>query len=322
MSVSRGVHIIMYHYVRHLASSRYPKIMGLDISLFREQIRYLQSNNFHFISTEDLLDALDNLKTLPENAVLLTFDDGYIDHYTSVFPILKNEGIPAFFSMPGKILAEHKLLDVNKIHFILASSPVEKLLPMIFKRLDYYRGQEFAIPPNEALFEKLAVATRFDSPEVIFIKRLLQVELEERLRAAIVEDLFINCIPLSEEAFAEELYMSYDQVKLMQREGMCFGIHGYDHYWMNRLTPLELERDITLALETFDGIVDKDRWVCCYPYGSCSDEVVSYIKTKGAAAGVTTVVDLARLDKHNRFKLPRFDTNDFPPKSCNFKELL
>lgn len=315
-----GVSIVMYHYVRDLAASRYPGIKGLELSAFREQITFFKSNGFRFISAEQLLDALDQKSTLTENAVFLTFDDGYIDHYTNVFPILKAEGIPAFFSMPGKILAERKLLDVNKIHFILASRPTQQLLNLVYERLDHYRGQEFAIAPNQELYQKLAVESRFDAAEVIFFKRLLQAELDERLRNLIADDLFKVCIPLDEAAFAQELYMSTEQVALMQREGMHFGIHGYDHYWMNRLSPEALARDITLALDTFTGIVDRNKWVCCYPYGSCSDDVIEHIKTQGAAAGVTTVVDRACLDEHSRFALPRFDTNDFPPISNHYKQ--
>lgn len=40
----------------------------------------------------------------------------------------------------------------------------------------------------------------------------------------------------------DELYMNMDQVRMMKGEGMEFGIHGYDHYWMNRLKKEELGR--------------------------------------------------------------------------------
>ena len=314
------VFIIMYHYIRNLKVSRYPEIKGLDLAMFRQQLDFLAAN-FQFVSCEELLDAAAGRCILPERSVLLTFDDGYIDHYTNVFPILKERGIQGFFSMPGKILAEQKLLDVNKIHFILASAPVEKLLPMVYDRLDFYRGREYPIPENSELYQKLAQPNRFDPAEVIFIKRLLQVELDEELRGRIVDELFSACVGISEGAFAQELYMSMDQVRLMQREGMTFGIHGYEHYWMNRLSPEALTQDVKKSLEVFDGIVPKD-WVCCYPYGSHSDMVVEQIKQLGAIAGLGTEVRLAKLEKDDIFRLPRLDTNDFPPKSRRYEELV
>lgn len=310
--------IIMYHYVRNLVSSRYPDVKGLDYSMFKTQLDFLQDFG-NFVSCGDVLEAFQTGKKLPDNAILLTFDDGYIDHYTMVFPLLMERSIPAFFSMPGKVLAENKVLDVNKIHFILASTPIENLLPLVYERLDYYRGRQYKIEDNQALFTKLGVANRFDCAEVIFVKRLLQVELPEDLRNRITDELFLKCVGMEESAFAKELYMTREQVEFMKRSGMEWGIHGYDHYWMNRLSTEELKADIEKSLEVFDGIVPQQGWMCCYPYGSVSDSVIDTVQTLGAAGGFSTVVNLADLNKHNIFSLPRFDTNDFPPKSENFK---
>jgi peptidoglycan/xylan/chitin deacetylase (PgdA/CDA1 family) len=150
----------------------------------------------------------------------------------------------------------------------------------------------------------------------------LQVELNEQLRNQIVSDLFSEYLPVSEEVFAAELYLNLDQVRLMRKEGMCFGIHGYEHYWMDGLSQKDLEEDINSALEVFNGIVDRNNWICCYPYGSYNDDVIRLIRKKGAAIGLTTDVNIASLDYHNRYKLPRFDTNDFPPKSFRYKGYL
>ena len=207
---------------------------------------------------------------------------------------------------------------MNKIHFILASAPIEKIKTMVFKRLDYYRGMEYNIPSNEELYQMLAQANRFDNKDVIFIKRLLQVELSEQLRNRITEELFREFITLSEEAFVEELYMNMDQIKLMKQQGMYFGIHGYDHYWMNRLGEEDLIQDIKAALGVFDGVIDSNHWVCCYPYGSYSDSVIERIKKMGAIAGLATDVNIYIPEKNDIFKIPRLDTNDMPPKSNNY----
>jgi peptidoglycan/xylan/chitin deacetylase (PgdA/CDA1 family) len=316
--MSSRVNIVMYHYIRDLVHSRYPKIKGLDIAHFRQQIEFFKNNGYNFISPEILTEAISNKNILPDNSVLLTFDDGYIDQYTYVFPILKEHGISAFFSMPGKIIAEHKVLDVNKIHFLLAAVKIEELLEATFEQLDFYRGSEYTYPANQDLFVKLAHPDRFDTSEVIFIKRLLQVELPEKLRNLITDELFRRYIPLKEEVFARELYMSMDQVHLMKQEGMCFGYHGYDHYWMNRLEEDVLIADIDRALDFFSGVIDKNGWICCYPYGSYSDSVIEIAKSKGAIWGLGTEVGVADISAIDLFKLPRLDTNDFPPMSENY----
>ena len=104
---------------------------------------------------------------------------------------------------------------------------------------------------------------------------------------------------------------------MMKRMGMMFGIHGYDHTWMNRMSPVTLAEDVDKALDIFSDIVDNSKWVCCYPYGSVSDTVVEIIREKKAFVGLTSVVGGVDLMNFDIFHLPRFDTNDFPPKKCN-----
>lgn len=313
--MEKKISIIMYHYIRDLRKSRYPKIKGLTVSEFRDQIEYFLSQG-QIISPETLFEALEsgNATKLGKNNFILTFDDGYIDHFTNVLPVLHRKKISAFFSMPGKIIAEKKLLDVNKIHFILAVANLSELKNDIFSQLDFYRGKEFDFPSNQELYEKLAIPSRLDNADTIFIKRLLQVELDERLRGMIIDNLFGKFISIPEDVFCQELYMSLDQVKMMKRMGMMFGIHGYDHTWMNRMSPATLAEDVDKALDIFSGIVDNSNWVCCYPYGSVSDTVVEIIRAKNAFAGLTSVVGSVDLMNFDIFYLSRYDTNDFPPK--------
>ena len=312
--------IIMYHYVRELPFTRYPQIKGLLLSQFVQQLDYLEAEGYSFISCRQIAEAFRGGRPLPEKGVLLTFDDGYLDHYTNVFPILRQRGIPAFFSMPGKILKEKKVLDVNKIHFLLASMPSGEIIPQLNAKMDYYRGSEFNYPSNDELYEEYAVANRFDDKDTIYIKRVLQHALPEKVRNLITDELFRDNVCSSEESFVSELYMSMDQIRLMASEGMEWGIHGYDHYWMNRLEGPQLEKDIEQALEVFDGVVPSDGWWCCYPYGSVSDEVITCTKRYGSGGGFTTVVGTVCPKTDNIYEIPRWDTNDFPPKSTRYLE--
>lgn len=60
------------------------------------------------------------------------------------------------------------------------------------KKMDFYRGQEFDYPSSEELWNKYATIERFDGKDVIFIKRMLQTVLHEKLRNQILSDLFGN----------------------------------------------------------------------------------------------------------------------------------
>lgn len=308
------MYIIMYHYVRKLKGSRYPEIKGLELDYFRKQIDFLKNKGLEFVSLRNITEE----EKISDKSVLLTFDDGYIDHYMNVFPILEDNGITGVFSMPAKILRERKALDVNKIHYILACTEIIKLREELFKRMDYYRGTEFCFPSNQELYNKLTIEDRFDDKDTVFVKRILQVELPEKLRNIIADELFKKFVTENETAFVDELYMNMDQIKMMKRYGMEFAIHGYDHYWMNHLTEQSLAKDIENALEVFDGIIDQKNWCCCYPYGSYSDMVIRVAKSLGATSGLATDVAIYHPGKDDIYKIPRLDTNDFPPKSDNY----
>lgn len=310
------LNIVMYHYTRDLAHSRYPQIKGLDINLFRQQIEFLKSH-FSVITMEEAIFAGGH--KIPDNSVLLTFDDGYVDNYTFAFPVLEEAGVQGAFFIPGKTFATHQLLDVNKIHYILASADIWKLLSDVFERMDFYRGTEFCYPKNDELFVEYAKKSRFDTKETIFIKRMLQTVLPETVRNYIASDLFERYVGVSEEKMAYELYMTQDQIRTLKRHGMFIGVHGYDHYWLGNLSRMQMEKDIDKALDVMDEFIDRKQWVMNYPYGSYNADVLDYIKERGACLGLTTKVAVADFSKYGRLELPRFDCNDFPPKSENYR---
>ena len=312
--------IVMYHYVRDLKHSRYPGIKGLDYVLFKEQIRMF-SERFHVISMEQLMAYYKYGEKLPENAILLTFDDGYIDNYLYVLPVLMEYHMQGSFFVPGKVFQEHCLLDVNKIHYLLASTPIDVLCKELLEEMDAYRSREWEYPSNEELFQQYAQANRFDDKKTVFVKRILQVALPEELRSLISSNMFAKYVGVPEEVLAHELYLNYDQMKEMKRQGMYFGVHGYGHYWMNHLSLAALEEDIEKGLDSMQGLVSSDSWVINYPYGSYSEMVIDVAKQKGAALGLSTDARTACIGQDDRFKLPRLDANDYSPKSKRYLEL-
>lgn len=314
------LYISMYHYTRDIKHSRYPQIKGLDKELFKTQIEYFK-NKFNIVTMEQVIESIQTGESyrLPDNALLLTFDDGYIDNYTVAYPILEEYGLQGSFFIPGKTFATHQLLDVNKIHYILASADIYKLVEDLKKQMDYYRGSEYQYASTDELFHEYAVANRFDIKETIFVKRMLQTVLPEKLRNTISSNLFEKYVGVTEEQLAYELYMTEEQVRTMKRHGMFIGIHGYDHYWLGNLPQEQMKEDISLALDVLDQFIDRKQWVMNYPYGSYNQEVIRYIRQQGACIGLTADVRVAELGKDSAFELPRLDCNDFPPKSENYK---
>ena len=267
---------------------------------------------------EELIDATKRGSyNLPEKAMLLTFDDGYIDHYTYAFPILEKYGLQGSFFPPCKIF-NGKMLDVNKIHFILASADIDTIISVLFAEIDKYRRMGSIEFSNDDLWKRYAAKSRFDNEKVVFVKRILQTGLKEVIRNDISSKLFEEFVRLPEEQFAEELYVTQEQLYCMKKAGMYIGLHGYDHYWLGNLTKDEVAADINKALTVMSGLIDQDNWVMNYPYGSHSIEVEKIILNKGCSIALTTDVGVADIRKNGLLRLPRLDTNDFPPKSDNY----
>ena len=63
-----------------------------------KHFNWLKENGYNVISWQQVIDAENGKGTLPDNAVLLSFDDGYETMYNVVFPLLKAYHYPAVFA--------------------------------------------------------------------------------------------------------------------------------------------------------------------------------------------------------------------------------
>jgi peptidoglycan/xylan/chitin deacetylase (PgdA/CDA1 family) len=308
----RSVTIVMYHYVRDLERSRFPAIKGLSVERFRRQLDHIQSR-YTPVGVEDLLEALSSpQKDLPPNPILLTFDDGYSDHFANVFPLLEARGMKGCFFPPAQAILEHKVLDVNKIQFALATVPNGgALLDQVFAMLAEFRSKHELKTREEYLSS--TPDHRYDTREVTLLKRLLQHELPEPVRVEIVRRLFAERVTKDEAAFACELYMSLDQIACLRRHGMHIGSHGYSHAWLNHVPPEVQSKEIDLSLDFLREFgVRNDDWTMCYPYGGFNDSLLQILQDRKCRLGFGVEARVADLDADNRLTLPRLDTNDLP----------
>lgn len=310
--MNRKITIVMYHYVREVRTSSFPEIKARSIKEFENQIRYF-SNNHNVISIGELLAAINDGVPLPPNPVLLTFDDGYIDHYNHVLPILIKYNMSGCFYPCGKTIDEKNVLDVNKIHFIIAAACNQsELLSNIFTLLDTYR-REYNLKSNEFYYRKLNKPNDYDTGSIIFIKRLLQRELKIDLREKIINELFRAYVTKDEKGFSESLYMNRDQIKEMVDNKMHVGSHGYDHYWLDTLSAEKQQNDIVQSVEFLKSLHgNTQNMTISYPYGACNNDLLEIIKYQGFSAGFIVDGRIADISIDSMFQLPRMDTNQFP----------
>ena len=168
------------------------------------------------------------------------------------------------FTLPVETACENKILDVNKIHYILAKIDNKQILiDEIYNLLDVYRDT-FKLESNNYYFKKLAVASRYGHKRSYFIKRILQVELEEKLRNEITDALLESTFHLMKKAFSRELYMNEEQISCMQRNGMHIGGHGISHYWLGSLNKQQQQIEIEKSIDFIQRIGgDINYWTMC-----------------------------------------------------------
>jgi peptidoglycan/xylan/chitin deacetylase (PgdA/CDA1 family) len=87
---SQQVAVLAYHHLSDTAKSN----VTITPELFRDQLVYLLKHNYRFITLKQFRQFLQG-GAVPDNSVLVTFDDGYESFYQYGYPILKELGIPA-----------------------------------------------------------------------------------------------------------------------------------------------------------------------------------------------------------------------------------
>ena len=302
--------IVMYHYIRPIIGSEFPGIKGLEIEGFKRQLDFLE-NNYSIVSSKQVIDKIIKNKELPSKACWLTFDDGYKDHYQYVLPELISRNLSGAFFPPRVAIKENKVLDVNSIHHILSCSDDINKLVADLNDLCLQLGMT-----NEQIhtyYKDYGVANRFDNADTIFVKRMLQHALPEKIRNEITSILFEKVVGISEAKFSSKLYMSVNEVKKLVSSGMYVGSHGSKHYWLDRISSQKQKIDISSSLEFLEEVgAPTSDWIMCYPYGAYNDTTLSLLRELGASIGITTEFRKANLGIDHRLTLPRLDTNDFP----------
>lgn len=91
--------ILMYHYVENLPEDADELRTNLTVTPenFQRQMQLLKEQGYTTITLYQLHEALLTGTELPAKPIILTFDDGYQNHYANVFPILQNFGFKGTF---------------------------------------------------------------------------------------------------------------------------------------------------------------------------------------------------------------------------------
>ncbi|MCX6032349.1 MAG: polysaccharide deacetylase family protein [Chloroflexi bacterium] len=103
--------ILMYHHVRELpeAAGATLRTLTVSASAFGAQMAYLAQNGYHTVYFSDLVAYFDRGAALPDDAIIITFDDGWLEQYEVAYPILRKNCLIATFFPPTNWVDHSKL---------------------------------------------------------------------------------------------------------------------------------------------------------------------------------------------------------------------
>ena len=302
----KKIYFITYHYVRKIKKSKYPNLKGLEIDVFKSQLDKI-NKKFDILNFNSLLNIFKNKEyNLKRNACVLTFDDGYKDNIKYVLPELKKRNLSGFFFPSVESSLQKKVLDVNKIQFILeAEKSRDKILKIILNNINGDLKKKI-IKEKSFFINKHP----YDDTKTSFIKHILQSKILKNSKKKMTNSLFNKIVTMNEGKFAKELYLSKSDIKKLFNEGMHIGCHGANHLRLNELSNKQAILEVNKNIKFLKKIgVFKENWIMCYPYGAYDAFIKRFLKKKKCFLGLTTNHGYENNIKFNNLEIKRIDCN-------------
>lgn len=218
-----GILILNYHRIGDGGRSMFDhNLWSADEEEFEQQVSLL-ARRFDVIGLPDLERALSDSHG---RYVMITFDDGYRDNYSSAFPILKRHGVPATFFLTTGFLDRPQVPWWDEIAWMVRSSTISELKASQWLattlNLDE-TNRERAISRLLSIYKKLPGE---EAPEYV-----------EWLASALETG---RC----PQGLADELWMTWDMVREMEANGMSFGGHTVTHPILANLSSEQQEWEV------------------------------------------------------------------------------
>lgn len=285
--------VYMFHYV----DGNHFNYYHFDKKDFERVIIKLLNSGKRIISFSKFKQMIKNNDKNIDNCILLTFDDGTKDHYEIVYPILKKYNISGLFFLCSNII-EHKILDINIIHQIIANSQFDDL---------FSKFQQLLIENNIKNDNyDMIINTEYDNQKMLYFKQMLQFILPDNIKNKILKQL-ANIYNVSLKF--EDYYMNTVQIKEMKENGMEFGFHTSTHKRLEKLSYEEQLKEIISNMELLknDNIINEEL-AFSYPFGSYNDNTLNILK-KNKIKYAFAIGQKQFAFKNNLLTIPRYDCN-------------
>jgi len=298
--------ILMYHRV---AFARHdPWGLAVDPNRFEKQIAYVKHQRTP-MSMDELVDRLRS-KTLPDNAVAVTFDDGYRDNLVNAKPVLARHGVPAsLFLATG---------------FINQKTPFwwDELATMILASREAIRDQQ--VWSGEAVTLDWGEPERSDieggwrvSDESRTARQNAYLVIWRKLQRATAEDREVAMNTLRHHLGTAQdplgRPMNSDEIDAFLSDGLVeLGAHTVTHPALTLLRRLESRREIEGSGQRCRELATRCVNGFAYPYGDMNSEVRSDVARLGFSWACSTEGGFVDVKQPDLYALPRVAVPNAP----------
>jgi peptidoglycan/xylan/chitin deacetylase (PgdA/CDA1 family) len=255
------------------------------------------------IDMDQLCDALDGGRSLPQRAALVTFDDATQDHYSRALPIMRRHSIPAVFFVSTRSLEERTVEWWNLLSFALRECAPGR------HRVGPEFGDEIVVSDaasRTAAFAAASARIKLESPQADALP-VIQ-ELASRLGVT---------LPSMEQQ--SRGLINAAQLSEMREAGMTIGSHSHSHAFLRRLSAEAQLAELSRSKRILEGILGVRVRSLAYPYGQAAD-YDSQTCAAARDAGYDCAFNLRKRNVLSLKGIDRYDIDRFPvPGTSNYE---
>lgn len=277
--------IYMFHYVTK--NFDYPHF---DSDEFEKVIIKLKQN-YQIISLKEFDEIQKNNINNEKKFLMLTFDDGTIDHYKAVYKILKKHKCSGVFFLTSSNFC-NTVLDIQIIHKLLSLNDFDEMFNLLLNEIN----------KNNIKLDDFNYDENLDDSKVAIFKQLLQKKLPNNVRKSILNKL-IKKYKISTSY--DDYYINLDQLQEMKSNNMYFGVHTETHPDLSLLNYSEQYKEIynNCKILKENNLVEDELLTLSYPYGKYNCDTLKIAKKlkfkygfKCNSTGNKSSLELDRID--------------------------
>lgn len=291
MKEDRSCIILAYHRFVDDHSTYLSKgpVMHHHIREFEKEIVYLRKH-YDIISIEEAVDRIRKGEKFRRTAVVITFDDGYLDNFTLAYPILRKYGVPATIYLTTGLIGTSGRTWPDLIEHALIETDLKR-----FAHPDLFGGKPVSIDTKTAK-EYVCLAIGQSLKPMPYARRM-------QILAEVLDSLGMN----GKKREMERMMLNWDEVKEMAANGITFGSHSHTHPILSKMPIDQAKEEIYLSKRTIEENLGREVKHFAIPNGGkedFSDDLRDYCRAIGFES-VVTLIHGANNSKSNVYDLRR-----------------